>query len=171
MGLDSALQEGEKMTDMTRLLLQSSLGAELSEDQAATLGELMQASRLVDGEYLISEGTADDTLHVLLEGKLEVVKNAGGDDEASLAMLRDGDLAGELSFIDGEAHTVGLRALTDSHVLSLKRGDFEGVITEHPQLAYLVMRAVTRSAHKIVHRMNHQFIELNNYIFKQHGRY
>jgi CRP-like cAMP-binding protein len=171
MGLDSARPEGEKMTDMTRLLLQSSLGAELSEEQAATLGELMQASRLVDGEYLISEGTADNTLHVLLEGKLEVVKSAGGDDEASLAMLRDGDLAGELSFIDGEAHTVGLRALTDSHVLSLKRGDFEGVITEHPQLAYLVMRAVTRSAHKIVHRMNHQFIELNNYIFKQHGRY
>ena len=159
------------MTDMTNLLLQSSLGAELSEDQAATLGKLMQSSRLGDGEYLISEGTAEDTLYVLLEGKLEVVKYAGGDDEVSLAVLRDGDLAGEMSFVDGEAHTVGLRALCDSHVLSMKRADFEDVIADHPILAYLVMRAVTRSAHRIVHRMNHQFIELNNYIFKQHGRY
>ena len=159
------------MTDMTNLLLQSSLGAELSEEQSATLGKLMTSSRLGDGEYLISEGTADDTLYVLLEGKLEVVKHAGGDDEVSLAVLRDGDLAGEMSFVDGEAHTVGLRALCDSHVMSLKRDDFENVIVEHPQLAYLVMRAVTRSAHRIVHRMNYQFIELNNYIFKQHGRY
>ena len=159
------------MTDMTNLLLQSSLGAELSQEQANTLSKLMTSSRLGDGEYLISEGDADDTLHVLLEGKLEVVKNAGGDNEASLAVLRDGDLAGEMSFVDGEAHTVGLRALCDSHVLSMKRDDFENVITDHPKLAYLVMRAVTRSAHRIVHRMNYQFIELNNYIFKQHGRY
>jgi CRP-like cAMP-binding protein len=170
-GLVWARSEGEKMTDMTKLLLQSSLGAELSQDHADTLGQIMKAQRLADGEYLISEGTADDTLYVLLEGKLEVVKNAGGDDEASLAMLRDGDLAGELSFVDGEAHTVGLRALCDSHVLSLKREDFENVISKNPELTYLVMRAVARSAHKIVHRMNHQFIELNNYIFKQHGRY
>lgn len=159
------------MTDLKTLLLQSSLGAELSDDDSALLGKLMQSRHLADGDYLISEGTSDDTLHVLLEGKLEVVKNAGGEDEASLAVLRDGDLAGELSFIDGEPHTVGLRALADSHVLSLKRDDFEQILEQHPRLTYLVMRAVTRSAHKIVHRMNHQFIELNNYIFKQHGRY
>jgi CRP/FNR family cyclic AMP-dependent transcriptional regulator len=159
------------MTDTSKLLLQSSLGAELNDEQASTLGGLMTTQHLKDGEFLISEGTADDTLHVLLEGKLEVVKHAGGEDEASLAVLRDGDLAGELSFVDGEPHTVGLRAISDSHVLSLKRSDFEGIITEQPDLAYLVMRAVTRSVHKIVHRMNHQFIELNNYIFKQHGRY
>ena len=47
------------MTDMTNLLLQSSLGAELSEAQAGTLGKLMTSSRLGDGEYLISEGAAD----------------------------------------------------------------------------------------------------------------
>ena len=159
------------MTDTSKLLLQSSLGAELNDEQATTLGGLMSTRHLKDGEFLITEGTADDTLHVLLDGKLEVVKHAGGEDEASLAVLRGGDLAGELSFVDGEPHTVGLRAISDSHVLSLKRSDFEGIITEQPDLAYLVMRAVTRSVHKIVHRMNHQFIELNNYIFKQHGRY
>ena len=164
-------KRGRGMTDTSKLLLQSSLGAELNEGQAAILGALMTTRHLQDGEFLLSEGTADDALHVLLDGKLEVVKSAGGDDEASLAVLRGGDLAGELSFIDGEPHTVGLRALTDSHVLSLQRTDFEGIVTEHPDLAYLVMRAVTRSVHKIVHRMNHQFIELNNYIFKQHGRY
>jgi CRP-like cAMP-binding protein len=159
------------MTDTSKLILQTSLGAELNAEQAVTLGALMSTRHLKSAEFLISEGTADDTLHVLLEGKLEVVKNAGGENEASLAVLRDGDLAGELSFVDGEPHTVGLRALSDSHVLSLQRADFEGIITEHPDLAYLVMRALTRSVHKIVHRMNHQFIELNNYIFKQHGRY
>jgi len=68
--------EGGPMTDMTKLIMQSSLGTELSEEQAAVLGGLMDLQHLKDGDYLISEGAADDTLHVLLEGKLEVVKNA-----------------------------------------------------------------------------------------------
>ena len=159
------------MADTAKLILQSSLGAELSEEHAGVLGELMETRDLVDGELLISEGTTDDSLYVLLGGKLEVVKNTGAEEPTSLAILREGDLAGELSFIDGEQHTVGLRALCDSRVLSLRREQFENIVDDHPQLVYKVMRAVTRSAHRIVHRMNYEFIELNNYIFKQHGRY
>ena len=56
-------------------------------------------------------------------------------------------------------------------LLPFQRKDFEGIIAQHPHLVYKVMRAVTRSAHRIVHQMNHEFIELSNYIFKQHGRY
>ena len=58
----------------------------------------------------------------LLEGKLEVVKNAGGgDDEASLAVLRDGDLAGEMSFVDGEAAYRRFTGLcVTAHVMSLE---------------------------------------------------
>ena len=159
------------MVNTAELVLGSSLGAELSQDEAGALASLMSRRELEDGEFLIDEGATDDSLHVLLVGKLEVVKRTGADETASLAILRAGALAGELSFVDGAVHTVGLRALCDSQVLSLKRADFENIVADNPQLVYKVMRAVARSAHRIVHRMNYEFIELSNYIFKQHGRY
>lgn len=159
------------MKDAAKLILESTLGTELSQKEAAVLGGLMLSRTLSDGEFLINEGTGDDSLHVVLKGKFEVVKRTGAGELASLAILREGDVAGELSFIDGERHTVGLRALCDSRVLSLKREDFESIVDENPQLVYKVMRAVARSAHRIIHRMNNEFIELTNYIFKQHGRY
>ena len=159
------------MKDGAKLILKSSLGTELSEEEAGALSGLMNPRELVDGEFLINEATVDDSLYVLLEGKLDVVKRTGADQFVSLAILREGSLAGELSFIDGELHTVGLRALCDSRVLSLKREDFERVVDKDPQLIYKVMRAVARSAHRIIHQMNSEFIELSNYIFKQHGRY
>jgi CRP-like cAMP-binding protein len=159
------------MNDKANLLNHSSLGAELSDDDTRILGALMTERELADGDFLIEDGAGDDALHVIIVGKVEVVKRTGADDYASLAVLREGELAGELSFIDGTPHTVGLRALTDTHVLSLTREAFEGIIDEHPQLVYKVMRAVVRSAHRIVHRMNTEFVELSNYIFKQHGRY
>jgi CRP-like cAMP-binding protein len=159
------------MNNAANLILNSSLGAELSHDEAGILSAMMDSLALKDGDFLITEGTQDDSLHVLLEGKLEVIKGTAADGTASLAILRDGDLAGELSFLDGAIHTVGLRALCNCHVLSLKREDFEKIINENPQIVYKVMRAVARSAHRIVHQMNHDFIEMSNYIFKQHGRY
>ena len=158
------------MNDIAKLVEHSPLGVELENGEIELLGSLMEERYLSDGDFLIEDGGSDNSLHVILEGKVVVVKRAGGD-YASLAVLRDGELAGELSFIDGTPHTVGLRALCDTHVLSLTRPAFEGIIDSHPQLVYKVMRAVARSAHRIMHRMNTEFMELSNYIFKQHGRY
>ena len=159
------------MNDIARLIVHSTLGVELTDAEVEILGSLMTERELVDGDFLIEDGTSDDALHVILIGKVEVVKRTGGDDFASLAVLRDGELAGELSFVDGAPHTVGLRALCETHVLSLTRDAFETIVDSHPQLVYKVMRSVARSAHRIVHRMNTEFVELSNYIFKQHGRY
>jgi len=159
------------MADRSDLILASALGAELTREEADILDSLMSVQKLVDQDFLITENVNDDSLHVLLEGKLEVVRKTGAGETASLAVLHDGELAGELSFIDGERHTVALRALCDCVVISLARKEFEDIIDEHPQLVYKVMRAVARSAHRIVHRMNLQYVELSNYVFKQHGRY
>ncbi len=159
------------MNDTAKLIEHSPLAAELTREEVELIAGLMVGRVLDDGDFLIKDGTSDDELHLILAGKVEVVKPTSDDDYASLGVLREGELAGELSFIDGTPHTVGLRALCDTHVLSLQREAFEGIIDSHPQLVYKVMRAVTRSAHRIVHKMNTEFVELSNYIFKQHGRY
>lgn len=159
------------MNDKANLIGNSSLGVELTDNEVEILGALMHERELADDEFLFEDGTTDDSLHIILTGKVEVVKRTGDDNFASLAVLREGELAGELSFIDGAPHTVGLRALSETRVLSLTRESFEGIIDSNPQLVYKVMRAVARSAHRIMHRMNTEFVELSNYIFKQHGRY
>jgi CRP-like cAMP-binding protein len=159
------------MNTTSKEILDSRLGFELSDNEATKLASLMQAKELRGGDYLIVEGTTDDSLYVIVEGNLEVVKRTAGDSVASIAIVREGQLAGELSFLDSSVHTVGLRALSDTKVLALAREDFEKIIDGDPQLVYKVMRAVARSAHRIMHQMNHEFIELSNYIFKQHGRY
>jgi CRP-like cAMP-binding protein len=159
------------MNDKAKLIVNSSLGVELSDSEIDILSNAMHERGLGDGEFLFEDGTSDDSLHVILAGKVEVVKRTGDDSFASLAVLREGELAGELSFIDGAPHTVGLRALCETRVLSLTRDSFEKMIDSNPRLVYKVMRAVARSAHRIMHRMNTEFVELSNYIFKQHGRY
>jgi CRP/FNR family transcriptional regulator, cyclic AMP receptor protein len=149
----------------------SPLGLELTKEECDRLAGIAVASGLEDGMFLLEEGHSDDTLHVITKGTLEVVKQTGGGDWVALKVIRPGDMVGELCFVDGIAHSAGVRAITNSEVFSLHRTDFEKLLTVDPQLMYKVMRAIIRTVHGIISNMNYQYVEMTNYITRQHGRY
>ena len=62
------------MNTTSKEILDSRLGFELSDIEATKLAGLMQPKELRGGDYLIFEGTTDDSLYVIVEGNLEVVK-------------------------------------------------------------------------------------------------
>jgi CRP-like cAMP-binding protein len=149
----------------------SPLGGELSDEQCALLAGVTTACAIRDGEFLIDEGHRDDALHVLINGHMEAVTRTGGGDWVSLQILREGDMIGEMGFIDGVEHSASLRAMGNCELLRLERASFEGLLQQDPDLVYKVMRAIMRTVHRILRGMNTQYVELTNYISKQHGRY
>jgi CRP-like cAMP-binding protein len=149
----------------------SPLGAELSDAQCATLAAIARKRRLGGGDFLLEAGVEDNTLHVVTQGVLEVVKQAGGGDWVTLKVIRPGEIVGELGFIDGNAHSTSIRALSATEAFSLQRQEFEALLATDPDLVYKVMRAIVRIVHLILRNMNYQYVEMTNYITKQHGRY
>ncbi|MCP5142509.1 MAG: cyclic nucleotide-binding domain-containing protein [Chromatiales bacterium] len=149
----------------------SPLGSELSDAQAASLADVVSAEGLERGMFLIEEGQKDDQIYVVTMGSLEVVKPTAGGDWITLQVMREGDMIGELGFIDGVEHTAGVRALGNCEVFMLSRAELEKFLKTDPELVYHVMRSIMRTVHKILRRMNQQYVELNNYINKTHGRY
>lgn len=153
------------------MIKSSPLGAELSQEQCDKLAEVVAVLCLKDGDFLLEEAHQDEVLYVIVDGRLEVVKCTALDDCISLQLLRQGDMAGELGFIDGQPHSAGLRALSNCTVFSLERDVLESFLSSDPDLVYKVMRAIIRTVHVILRNMNLQHVEMMNYITKQHGRY
>jgi CRP-like cAMP-binding protein len=149
----------------------SPLGQELTDEECEKLASIADASGLESGVFLLEEGHQDDTLHVVTKGTLEVVKPTGGGEWVALHLIREGGIVGEMGFVDGVAHSAGIRAITRCEVVSLHRSDFETLLKENPELVYKVMRAIIRTVHTILRTMNHQYVEMTNYISQQHGRY
>jgi CRP/FNR family transcriptional regulator, cyclic AMP receptor protein len=148
----------------------SSIASELSEAECAILAEVVSRRTLKNDEMLIEEDQVDDSLYVIVSGALEVCRRSGGD-WVALHVLKKGDLAGELGFIDGQPHSASLRSIGPTEVFILERSQFESLLEKHPKVIYRVMRTILRTVHAILRRMNLQYIELSNYITKQHGRY
>ena len=148
----------------------SSIARGLSEGECAILERVVTRRTLKNDEILIEEDQVDNCLYVIVSGALDVCRHSGGD-WVSLHVLKTGDLAGELGFIDGQPHSASLRSIGPTEIFILERGQFESLLGSHPRVIYEVMRTILRTVHAILRRMNLQYIELSNYITKQHGRY
>lgn len=157
--------------DLGAVIADSPLGKELTASQCADLANIVSLRSLDDDDYLLEEGLTESSLYVVIRGKIEVVKNTGGDEAITLHVLKTGDMAGAMGFIDGTPHSASLRALGNTEVLALDRADLEGLLASDAMLVYRVMRAIVRTVHDILRRMNLQHVEMSNYISKAHGRY
>ena len=153
------------------IVCMSPLGIELQQDDCRALAKVITTRKLVDGEVLMAEGSTDDSLHVIIGGRLAVTRSVGGGDHVTLHVLKSGDFAGEMGFVDGKEHSATLRSVGATEVYTMKRQDFESLIETHPRLVYRVMRTIIRATHSNLLRMNQQFVEMSNYITKEHGRY
>ena len=154
-----------------KLVRNSTVGSELTEDAAKLLAEKMGVRYLRDGEILIREGEADQTLIVLVMGKLAVISRDVDGVDKHVYTMREGECAGTRAFVKQSTRKATLRALGDATVYTLTPTDFEELLDAHPRLAYQVMRALFRITHANLARVNQESMELTNYITKTHGRY
>jgi CRP-like cAMP-binding protein len=152
------------------VIRRTTLGAELSEEECKTLAGVMSVRQLKDDEVLVEEGEVNNALHILTAGKLAVTKVVE-DEPMILYILKVGEFAGTRAFVDRTPRKATLRAIGGATVYALDPQSFEALLTTHPRIIYCVMRAIFRTVHSTLMRMNMEKEQLSNYIFKQHGRY
>jgi len=154
-----------------KVVRNSTVGAQLTEEKAILLAERMGVRHLQDGDYLVKEGDTDNTLFVLAQGKLTVTnKDVMGADNIVYTM-REGECAGTRAFVEQTPRKATLRAVGLTTVYTLTPKDFEALLDEYPRVAFRVMQALFHVTHANLSRMNQESKELANYINKTQGRY
>jgi CRP-like cAMP-binding protein len=154
-----------------KIVRNSTVGTELTEDKAKLLAERLGVRRLKDGELLVKEGEADQNLFILATGKLAVTSKDEQGVEQAVYTMKEGECAGTRAFVEQSPRKATLRSVGDATVYTLAPGDFESLLDVEPRLAFMVMRALFRVTHANLSRMNRESKELANYITKTQGRY
>jgi CRP-like cAMP-binding protein len=155
-----------------KIIKQSRIGVELTDEQCATLADLVQVGEYGDGDVVVAEGAKDDCLRIILSGALAVARKSGGENEwMRLNTLTAGDLAGELAFLDSKPRYAALVALGPTKLFSLQREKLESLLDTEPVIVYRVMRAIARFAHEVLHRSGAEMAELTSYLFKTKAKY
>ncbi|HCZ16197.1 MAG TPA: cyclic nucleotide-binding domain-containing protein [Candidatus Accumulibacter sp.] len=97
------------------------------DDQAiAAIMPLLREVNFAAGEAIVREGEDGDSLFVICSGSVEVLKASAAEDgvfEERIAVLKVGDVFGEMELLDTQSRSATVRALEPVSALALSNGD------------------------------------------------
>lgn len=97
------------------------------------------------GKVLVHEGKSDEKFFILLDGKVEVIKALGLPEERLVDTCEAGSLLGEMSLFSGHnQHTASVRSITPLRLLQVTRSDLTNLIQRQPQLAYGIVKMLSK---------------------------
>ena len=106
----------------------------LSLEDFEDAGIRMSERRYGAKDTIFAPGDPDGQLYFVLSGTVRLYKIYGDYKEATVALLKDGDVFGELSLQEGPWQTVFAHALTDVRVAAVRKSVLVEVVKRDPEL-------------------------------------
>ncbi|HVN53898.1 MAG TPA: SpoIIE family protein phosphatase [Anaerolineaceae bacterium] len=107
---------------------------------------LLASVRTVDlapGAILFREGDTGEHFYVILEGRVEILKNLGLEGERRLALRGPGEFFGEMGLFRLDSlRTASVRALDTAHLVEMTRTDFDRLLQRNPLLGYAMVQVL-----------------------------
>ena len=141
------------MLDSRRVTAQQTLAAApmlvgVPPDRVAELEQAGARRRYPSGAFLFLEGDESDSVHVILDGRVQVESTRDDGRTQLRAILGPGQVLGELGVLAGIARTGGALALDDVTTLRIPAEPFAAFIRNEPTAAEAMLRAL---ALQVVH--------------------
>jgi len=129
-------------TQVHALLPYSPLFEDLSLAEVCLISPFMQVYRTQTGQEVLREGDAGDFMLFVIEGRIEVFKQAGGNPPRLIAVVANGKTLGEMSLIDGHPRSATCVADAGTVVGVLTRENLAHIIREQPILGAKILMAL-----------------------------
>ncbi len=129
-----ALTEFAQQRMARNLFASSPLFLQIPESERAALLARFNFKALQPGERVLAEGEHSTGLFVVLAGELMVQKDDPAGGKVSLGVLREGDVAGEISLLTGLRATATVAATRKTATAALDRSAFGELMQSYPQM-------------------------------------
>lgn len=91
------------------------------------------------GESVIYKNSTGRDIYIISRGQFKVHDDSAGEDFV-LAMLRRGDIFGEMSFLDGSTRSASVTASCNGSLLVMGENEFSNMLSKEPEIAVLFLR-------------------------------
>jgi CRP-like cAMP-binding protein len=149
----------------------------LGEPELGRLAGIARNKTLATGEALFDQGDESDGLYFVVAGIIRIYLTADDGREATINLLEDGEVIGEIALLDGLPRSAGAAALTDSTLIFIPRDPFMDLVDSSPRLARQIiltlcerLRAANAQVDQaIFHDLRHRLVMLLRQLAVLHG--
>jgi CRP-like cAMP-binding protein len=122
----------------------------LDDSGIESVGRRVFEKKAQRGELLLSEGGQADALYFVAEGAVKVFKTSADGKEQILRIIRPGESFNDVPALNGGVSLVSAGALGPVFLYAIKKSDLEEIMREHPQLAFNVIRVLSRRVAELI---------------------
>ena len=138
---------------------------DLNDDEIKAIAPAINKKNFKVGDVIFRENEDGPILHIIKRGEIKVCKATPEGELLTLTLMKDGDIFGEMSFLDGRPHSATIVAIADTEVYAISKTDFENMVEKQPRMVYKLMKQIVFNIHTIVRGMNSKYMEMVNYMW------
>lgn len=140
---------------------------DLEVSEIALVEGLLESRDYGPNETIYNEGEEGDSLNIIMKGKVKINKTMVEGGQFCIAILKEGDMFGIMSFLDGSSHDATIVSEQKTRLIVLKKADFEGLAASSPAVANKILRRLAIHLAAIIRNMNSQYIDLTHLMFRK----
>lgn len=95
-----------------------------------------------NGEIIVRQGDPGDCMFAIQKGNVEVLKS-GKQGDVPVAILKEGDIFGEMALFDREVRSATVRALGEARILTIDKRTFMRRVQDDPTLAFNLLHTMS----------------------------
>ncbi len=149
--------------DRVIFLKQESLFSSMRSGDLRALAAVAEELVFEPGQWVVRENELGDSLYLIREGRMVVVKAVAGGEEVTLTSMSSGDCFGDMSIFDTEVRSASVKADQRSRLLRIGRDDMFDVLSEHPRISVELIRIFV----KRLRGANRQIEQLSSEVVKR----
>jgi len=116
----------------------------LSPEQLSRIASIAKEVRYAPGKTILDAASAQDSLFVILDGKVELASNG-----SVLHTARQGEVLGAWALFDSEPLPVRATASHDVHLLRISRDDFFDLLSDNMEITAAIFSTLVRRFRQI----------------------
>jgi len=149
----------------SKLLREERFFADLTDTELEVIAKITNQQNFKLGETIFKESETGQSLYVIRSGEVKASVSAPNGESFTLTLLKDGDIFGQMSFVDARPRSATIMAVSDVETIIMEKSDFEAIIDDNPRLIHKIMGKIVLNVHSIVHGMNARYLEMINYMW------
>lgn len=120
------------------------LFAELDKEDLERIAKACVVREFKAGDIVVRENEVGVAFYVIDTGRVQVVKNLGGQDEQVLDTMGPASFFGEMALFDNHVRSASIRAVEDTRCLVLTKWDFNAELAQNSRIAVAMLAILAR---------------------------
>ena len=125
----------------------------LSVGELAAVASATEEAAFEDKEIVIRQGDPGDTLYLVIDGEVAVIKAQEDNSEIELDRIESGDYFGEMALFEQIPRTATIRTVKPCRMLLLHKQQFDEMVREYPQIALEICKVLSSRIRKLHQKM------------------